>query len=387
MLPAPASSGASGRSAGPTKIAVTLGKPFAVSPKAAAAGPVVFDVRNAGTVSYRFAVCAQPTPAAPAAKVTTCAFKTTPLLKPGKSSTLVLKAATKGSYRYYEYTTPASNEFLKPPKSAGAGMSGAIAVSGGAAAGGGAGGQVPAAGAAIFKSKCGSCHALAAAKTRGGLGRTSTSWRRRRRSSRGRCGQAAARCRPSRPSSRRRRSTTSPRTSTARPTNNYPGIRAVRRSEPCIAAAALLATIGLVACGGASGGGKDAYTLSATRACLDKAGFRTATVHNIYFPQATGNLRVRLTKGGAATPDPEELRAKTIANQYVFLVFAKDAAGARAFERKAVRIAVQSLKIRGLSLRTATVESDVGVRRNVFYYSTSRGVRASDRAKFVPCLR
>ena len=163
----------------------------------------------------------------------------------------------------------------------------------------------------------------------------------------------------------------------------------MRRSEPCIAAGgAALATIGLVACGGASGGGKDAYTLSANScACLDKAGFRTATLDNIYFPQATGNLRVRLTKGGAATPDPEELRAKTIANQYVFLVFAKDAAGARAFERKAVRIAVQSLKIRGLPLCTATVESDVGVRRNVFYYSTSRGVRASDRARFVPCLR
>ena len=170
MLPAPASSGASGRSAGPTKIAVTLGKPFTVSPKAAAAGTVVFDVRNAGKVSYRFAVCTKQTPTAPAAKVTACAFKTTPLLKPGKSSTLALKAATKGSYRYYEYTTPASNEFLKPPKSAGAGMSGAIAVSGGAAAGGGAGGQAPAAGAAIFKSKCGSCHALLAAKTRGGLG-------------------------------------------------------------------------------------------------------------------------------------------------------------------------------------------------------------------------
>jgi hypothetical protein len=152
-----------------------------------------------------------------------------------------------------------------------------------------------------------------------------------------------------------------------------------------VAAALALATIGLAACGG--GGRKDGYTLSATRACLDKAGFRTATVHNIYFPQATGNLRVRLTKGGAATPDPKELRANTIANQYVFLVFAKDAAGARAFERNAVRIAVQSLKIRGLPLSTATVKNDVGVTRNVFYYSTTRGVTASDRAKFVPCLR
>jgi len=162
----------------------------------------------------------------------------------------------------------------------------------------------------------------------------------------------------------------------------------VRRSRVRDAgvAAALLAVVGLAACGG-GGGHKDAYTLSATRACLDKAGFRTATVDNIYFPEATGNLRVRLTKGGAAKPSPEELRAKTIANQYVFLVFAKDAAGARAFERKAVRIAVQTLKIRGLSLKTATVQRDVGVRRNVFYYSTTRGVTAGDRAKFVPCLR
>jgi mono/diheme cytochrome c family protein len=174
VLPASASSGASGRAAGTTKIAVTLGKPFTVSPKAAPAGTVLFDVRNAATVPYRFAVCTKQAPTAPASTVTACTFKTTPLLKPGKSSTLVLAAPTNGSYRYYEYTTPASNEFLKPPKSAGAGMSGAIAVSGGAAAGGGAGGQSgsqgSAAGAAIFKSKCGSCHALQAAGTRGGIG-------------------------------------------------------------------------------------------------------------------------------------------------------------------------------------------------------------------------
>jgi hypothetical protein len=154
-----------------------------------------------------------------------------------------------------------------------------------------------------------------------------------------------------------------------------------------VVAAALLTAIGLAACGGGGGGHKGAYTLSASRACLEKAGFRTATVDNIYFPQAAGNLRVRLTKGGSTTPDPEELRADTIANEYVFLVFAKDAAGARALERKAVRIAVQSLKIRGLSLSPATVKGGVGVRRNVFYYSTTRGVTARDRAKFVPCLR
>jgi len=168
VLPATASSGASSRSASPTKIAVTLGKPLTVSPKAAPAGTVVFDVSNAGDVSYRFSVCTKQTPTAPAEKVVACAFKTTPLLKPGKTSTLVLNAPTKGSYRYYEYTTPASNEFLRPPKSAGAGMSGALSVSGGSSGGGGGGGS--AAGAAIFKSKCGSCHALLAAKSRGGLG-------------------------------------------------------------------------------------------------------------------------------------------------------------------------------------------------------------------------
>jgi mono/diheme cytochrome c family protein len=175
VLPAVATSSVSGRSAGPTKIAVTLGKPLAVSPKAAAAGTVEFDIRNAGTVSYRFAVCTQPTPAAPAAKLTACAFKTTPLLKPGKTSTLILTGTAKGSYRYYEYMTPASTEFLNPPKSAGAGTSGAIAVSGTVAGGqgasqGGDSAQALAAGGAIFKSKCGSCHALAAAKTRGGIG-------------------------------------------------------------------------------------------------------------------------------------------------------------------------------------------------------------------------
>ena len=34
----------------------------------------------------------------------------------GKVQPLALKAATKGSYRYDEDTTPASNESLKPPK-------------------------------------------------------------------------------------------------------------------------------------------------------------------------------------------------------------------------------------------------------------------------------
>jgi mono/diheme cytochrome c family protein len=109
--------------------------------------------------------------------VTTCISKTTPLLKPGQSGSLKLSASTKGAYRYYEYTTPATTEFPKPPKSAGAGMNGVLTVSATSAPGGAAAPSAPGSSAAdlalgksLFKSKCGSCHALAAANTRGGIG-------------------------------------------------------------------------------------------------------------------------------------------------------------------------------------------------------------------------
>jgi mono/diheme cytochrome c family protein len=175
LLPGTASSGAERRSADPTTVKVTLGKPFLVTPKAAPAGSVVFQVQNGAKTSYRFAVCIKPT-AATAANVTTCISKTTPLLKPGQAGSLTLALPTKGAYRYYEYTTPATSEFPKPPKSAGAGMNGVLTVSGKSAPGAApapASGSSTAAlaeGKSLFKSKCGSCHALADAKTRGGIG-------------------------------------------------------------------------------------------------------------------------------------------------------------------------------------------------------------------------
>jgi mono/diheme cytochrome c family protein len=153
---------------------VTLGKPFVVTPKAATAGSVVFQVRNGAKTSYRFAVCTQPTATATA---TACVSKTTPLLKPGSTSSLRLSLSGKGAYRYYEYTTPATTEFPKPPKSAGAGMNGVLTVSVKSAPGATPAPAAPgsstaalAQGKSIFKSKCGSCHALAAANTRGGIG-------------------------------------------------------------------------------------------------------------------------------------------------------------------------------------------------------------------------
>jgi hypothetical protein len=147
----------------------------------------------------------------------------------------------------------------------------------------------------------------------------------------------------------------------------------------------LLATAGVSACGG--GGHKSGFSLSATRDCLDKAGFKTAVVRNKNFPSAVGNLRVKLDKGGQALLNPARPKGGIAPNQYVFLVFAEDPAGAVAIEKRAVRIAVQMLRVRGYVMTRAALESDVGLAKNVFYYSTTGRVTKADRAKFAPCLR
>ena len=154
------------------------------------------------------------------------------------------------------------------------------------------------------------------------------------------------------------------------------------------AAAALvpLAAAGLAACGGGGKHKASAYTLTATRSCLDKAGYATAAVKNVNFPTARGNLRVRLASGGQALLNPGAPRGGS-ASDYVFLVFAQDAAAARAIERKAVNLALETLKIRGLETTRAAVQKDVGLVRNVFYYSTTGGVTKKQRAKLAPCLR
>jgi hypothetical protein len=45
------------------------------------------------------------------------------------------------------------------------------------------------------------------------------------------------------------------------------------------------------------------------------------------------------------------------------------------------------LRVRGYVMTRAALESDVGLAKNVFYYSTTGRVTNADRAKFAPCLR
>ena len=134
------------------------------------------------------------------------------------------------------------------------------------------------------------------------------------------------------------------------------------------------------------GPGPDLYTLSATQACLEKAGYGTAVVKNTTLPSSGGNLRVQIAKTGSGLLDPAQAKGGIPPNTYVFLVFAKDPAAALATERRAVRISVQALKTRGLTITPAAVRSDVGIAKNVFFYSTTGGVTPSERAKFSPCL-
>jgi hypothetical protein len=151
---------------------------------------------------------------------------------------------------------------------------------------------------------------------------------------------------------------------------------------PFMATGAL--TVGLLAgCGGHS---SKQYTLAATQACLEKRGYHTAIVQNATLPSPGGNLRVQIAKTGNALLDPAQAKGGVPPNTYVFLVFAKDPAAALAIENKAVRVSVQSLKVRGLSISPAAVRKDVGIAGNVFFYSTTGGVPPSARAKFTPCL-
>jgi hypothetical protein len=151
-----------------------------------------------------------------------------------------------------------------------------------------------------------------------------------------------------------------------------------------LAATALLVTFGLTACGGHKAGG---YTLSATRSCLEQAGFQTAVVTNVYLPASGGDLRVRLAKSGKALLNPQQPKGGIAPDDFVFLVFAKDNVAALATEKKALRLAIQSLRVRGFQTSPAAVKKDVGLADNVFYYSATGGVSASDRGKLTACLK
>jgi hypothetical protein len=151
-----------------------------------------------------------------------------------------------------------------------------------------------------------------------------------------------------------------------------------------VGSAGLLVLLGITACGG---GSRSAYTLSATQSCLRTAGFQTASLPDRFLPGTGGNLRVRLDNPGTQLPDAKSPRVNIGSGDYVFLVFGKDPAAALETEKRAVTLAVRSVKARGHSVTRRSVEDGVALDRNVFYYSTTGPLSASERAKVGSCLR
>jgi hypothetical protein len=137
-------------------------------------------------------------------------------------------------------------------------------------------------------------------------------------------------------------------------------------------------------CGG--GGGKGVFTLSATRSCLQKSGFQTTVLANDYLPGSGGNLRVRLTHE-AHLLQPNAPSGGGPQDEYVFLVFAKDPTAALATQDKAVTLAVNSFRSRGILMTRAAVKKGVGLSNNVFYYSANGPLNKGERAKVESCLR
>ncbi len=154
-----------------------------------------------------------------------------------------------------------------------------------------------------------------------------------------------------------------------------------------LAVAAVAVGVCLAGCGGGggTGGGKDTYTLAATRSCLDKAGYPTAVVKNQYLPGTGGNLRVHVTETEALL-DPGQ-KTGNAAPGYVFLVFGKDPAAAIRTENKALALAMQSFEHEQQLMTRAALKKGVGLAGNVFYYSSTGALTAAERAKVASCLR
>lgn len=127
------------------------------------------------------------------------------------------------------------------------------------------------------------------------------------------------------------------------------------------------------------------YTLSATKACLTKAGFGTAALANTFLPGAGGNLRVRLSNV-IPVLRPDAPRGTVIPNQYVFLVFQKSSSDAVKTEKKAIAVAIKNLNAEGLIVTSAYVKKGVELMKNVFIYSPTGALTQSQREKVGSCL-
>jgi hypothetical protein len=163
------------------------------------------------------------------------------------------------------------------------------------------------------------------------------------------------------------------------------------RVGPAAAVLGALLALCVAGCGGSGGGsganGAGAFTLTATKSCLKKAGYPTAVVQNQYFPTAGGNLRVHVTNLQPGVLNPDRPAASTVDPGYVFLVFAKNPAGALAIRTKALKLAAQSFEHQAVVMSPAALKRGVGLTKNVFYYSPTGALSNAERTRVVACLR
>lgn len=137
---------------------------------------------------------------------------------------------------------------------------------------------------------------------------------------------------------------------------------------------------------GCGGGGPHLYTLPATRSCMTHAGYRAVALANPSLPGSGGNLRVQLATVEPLL-SPTAARGAVPPGEYVYLVFADDAASARATEAKAVALTIRTLNAQGEQVTPAFVRAGVALERNVFYYSPTGPLTSGQRHKVSLCLR
>ena len=138
------------------------------------------------------------------------------------------------------------------------------------------------------------------------------------------------------------------------------------------AASATLVALAVSAAAGCGGSGSSGYSLDKTAACFKKSGFTATPQVNHALPGSQGNLRVAL--------------GPSYGNQYVFIVFGKDAKEATATENKAVALAEKSFKARDVVFPKSEVLAGVRTDKNVFYYSDTNAISQIVRKDVESCL-
>ncbi len=119
---------------------------------------------------------------------------------------------------------------------------------------------------------------------------------------------------------------------------------------------------------------------------MQHAGYEARALANHSLPGTGGNLLVRL-RSVEPLLTPNAPGGTVLPNEYVFLVFDKDATSAAATEDKAITLTIRTLGVNGESVTHAYVQAGVALARNVFYYSPTGPLTKVERTKIAACLR